>query len=114
MAVKYPTPEEVKQAFAAAFPLGQAFDPQRWAKLEHGVLDPTWQSAGDGIEVLEVAGARLFRVEWQFGIDKMNTSSETAMRSSAAALQKSFGAPQSEVKEGPVTIVRCWTRGIIG
>ena len=59
MAVKYPTTDEVKQGFAAAFPAGQVFDPWRWDKLEHGVLDPKWESAGEGIEVLQTAGAPL-------------------------------------------------------
>jgi len=125
MAVKYPTADEVKQAFDAAFPAGQVFDPECWSELARGVPNPTWKPAVEGIEGLQVAGARLFKVQWEFGIDIMNTSSEVKLRLSAENLQKSlaalingedvsFDTLESAVKNGPVTLVQCWSRGIIG
>ncbi len=125
MAVKYPTAEDVKQAFAGAFPAAQPYDPDRWVRLERALLSPTWDSVGPGMEVLQANGARLFRVCWEFAIDKMNTSSESALRSSAAALHQrlailfngesvSIDTPKSETQDGPATVIRCWTRGIIG
>lgn len=104
---------------------GQPFDPQRWDTLHRGVFDPNWEAVGEGILVLEAAGARLFRVSWEFDIDKMNTGSEAALSSIADALKQhlavlcqgkavSFETPQSQIEEGPVTVVKCRTRGIIG
>jgi hypothetical protein len=126
MAVNYPTPDEVKQAFVEALPDAQAFDPQRWSELERAVLDPRFQPAGEGIEVLDATGARLFKIHWQVSIDKMNTNLESEMRSRITALQQalkviidnedvSFAAPDFQViVSGPVTRVVCWTRGTIG
>lgn len=125
MAVKYPTVAEVNQAFVGALPPGEPFDGQRWSRLERALMDPTWQAAGEGIEVLQANGARLVKVRWAFAIDKMNTASEAALRSSAAALRQrlaavvngepaSFDAPKNATEDGPATVVRCWTVGIIG
>lgn len=125
MAVNYPTAEDVKRGFADAFPTDQFFDPGRWTRLERALINPTWELSGLGIEVLKVSGARLFRVQWGFTIDKMNTGSQSALRSSAVALRQqlailfngesvSVDAQQSETQEGPPMVVRCWTRGIIG
>ena len=125
MAVKYPTVDEVSQAFADALSPGETFDGQRWSRLERALMNPTWQSAGEGLEVLQANGARLVKVHWWFAIDKMNTASEAALRFSAAALRQrlsavinsepaSFDTPKSAVEDGPETVVRCWTVGIIG
>lgn len=125
MAVKYPTTTDVEEAFISAFPTGQPFDPKRWRQVERSILDPTWASAGEGIEVLQANGARLFRVFWEFAIDKMNTSSEASLRSSTVELRQrlatlfngefvSFDTPKCETEEGSPMVVRCWTRGIIG
>lgn len=127
MAVKYTTAEDVKQFFADAFPTTcQPYDPDRWARLERAIIAPAWESDGQGIEVLQANGARLFRVRWEFVIDNMDTSSESKLRSIAAALRQrlatlfngesvSFAIPESETQQqGPATVVRCWTRGIIG
>jgi len=125
MAVKYPTVDEVKQAFADAISPSEPFDKQRWSRLERALMNPTWQSAGDGIEVLEANRARLVKVRWAFSIDKMNTASEAALRASAAALRQqlltlangdptSFDTPTSDTENGPVTVVRYSTIGIIG
>ncbi len=125
MAVKYPTVDEVKQAFVESIPPGGPFDGQRWSRLERALMNPTWQPAGDGIEVLQANGARLVKVRGEFAIDKMNTLSEAALRSSAAALRQqlsalvngepaSFDMPKSDTKDGPATVVRCWTIGIVG
>ena len=125
MAVRYPTPADVHQAFVGAFPAGHPYDPDRWHRLARSVLNPAWVPAGEGIEVLATGGARLFRLTWEFAIDRMNTGSDESLRSSAGALQQrlaeladgasvSFDTPKSETQEGPVTLVRCWTRGIIG
>ncbi len=125
MAVKYPTVEEVKQAFADAIPSGEPFDQGRWDELYRAVLDPTWQPASECIEVLQANGARLVRVLWEFAINKMNTSSEAALRSSAAGLRQelsilvnsepaSFDTLKTDTKDGPATMLRCWMVGIIG
>ncbi len=125
MAVKHPTVAEVNQAFVGALPPGEPFDGQQWSRLERALMDPTWQAACEGIEVLQANGARLVKVRWAFAIDKMNTASEAALRSSAAALRQrlaavlngepaSFDAPKSATEEGPATVVRCWRVGIIG
>lgn len=125
MPVKYPTMEEIKQAFDNAIPSGQPFDQQRWDRLFRAEMNPTWQPMSDGIEVLQANGARLVRVHWEFAIDKMDTSSESDLRSNAGALhqqllalingeQASFNMPWSDTKEGVATVVQCWTQGIIG
>jgi hypothetical protein len=62
MAVKHPTVDEVKQAFADAIPTGKPFDAQRWSRLERALMNPTWQAAGDGVKVLPSNGARLVKV----------------------------------------------------
>lgn len=125
MAVKHLKVEEVKQAFADAIPFGEPFDQMRWDNLYRLARDPMWQSASDGIELLQVDGARLVRVRWEFAIDKMDTSSEANLCSSAVALREqlcallnrqpvSFDRPKSEVEEELLTVVKCWTQGIIG
>jgi hypothetical protein len=125
MAVKYPTPDEVKQAFESALPPSQEFDAARWANLEYGVLDPRWVETSEGIETLEVRDATLLRLRWRFRIDTMNTRSETLMNHSAMEFGQRFrsvignrsiayDAVKSEVdQDGPFTIVHCWTEGII-
>ena len=127
MPVKCPTADHVKQAFEAAIPAGQAFDLMRYDELLRAVVDPTWLSEGAGIQVLTVAGARLIRVCWEFRIDKANTNSETDMNTRLADLRRrlvvvvdggnaSFENPPNscEKTDGPVTVVQCSTRGIIG
>lgn len=125
MVVNYPTVEEVKQAFADAILSSDPFDQERWDRLYRAVMAPIWQPANDGIEILQANGARLVRVRWEFAIDKMNTSSEADLQSSAAALRQHllalvngerscFDTPKSATTEGPVTTVKCWTQVIIG
>src|SRR5690242_10021954 len=92
MAVNYPTVDDVKQAFAATIPSGAPYDGQRWLRLERALLDPRWQSASEGIEVLQANGARLVKVRWEFSIDKMNTSSEAALQAAARRLREQLSA----------------------
>jgi hypothetical protein len=71
MAVEYPTPQDIKQAFAGALPAGGQFDQEQWNRLYKGAANPQWVDAGNGIQTLQANGARLVRVVFEFGIDKM-------------------------------------------
>jgi hypothetical protein len=126
MPVKHLTPDDVEREFIGAFPASRPFDPERFVRLMEALIGPTWEPAGDGIVVLEAEGARLFRVTWEFTIDRRNTSPALALRESALRLQGrlatlfdggsvSFNTvPWIDKKEdGPVTVVSCSTNGII-
>jgi hypothetical protein len=125
VAINYPTVDEVKRAFAEAIPNVEQFDVNRWSLLYRGVMNPAWELADHGIEVMQANGERLVKIRWHFAIDRMNTSSESGLRASAATLRQrlsdlvniepaSFDDSQSNVVDGLVQEVTCWMRGIIG
>jgi hypothetical protein len=126
MAVEYPIPDDVKQAFADALPAGGQFDKDQWTRQHRSVLDPRFQPAGQGVEVLQAADNRLIRVNWEFGIDQIDTRSMSKMISEASGLRQrvaaavggqpvAFDAVEYNVDErGPIKRVSCLVRGIIG
>ncbi len=88
-------------------------------------MNPTWEKPSEEIKFLKANGTRLIKVYWKFLIDKMDTSSETALQLSAADMRQklsafvngeltSFDVPKSETKNGLKMEVGCWTRGIVG
>ncbi len=128
--IEIPTLQEVERAFSEALRQAagsaQTFDDNQYNKLYRGVMSPNWASAGAGVEVLQAANARLFRVHWSFTIDRIDTNLLTALRSQADSLRQtlesafdgepvSFDVEKTNVKNlGGVDRVDCAARGIVG
>jgi len=125
MPVRYPTVEDVHQAFEKALPSSIVpFDQRRWSDLMRA-SSGSWESAGEGIEIKQCHGARLIRITWYFTIDKMNTSCEAELRNRAQQLNQQLkdlisGSPASfgdiiypPNNNGDV-VIECLAKGIVG